>query len=137
MLAGDRDRTAATRRARETVRVPANRRVRAAQGRVRAITKDSYHPQHPPREIMTPPFHNRIRKVCALVAATLILPALAYAQNNQGDNQPAALQAQITALKTTVTSLQNSVLSSVSTPTQKMGFPGCSEPLTSTADTIK
>jgi hypothetical protein len=31
-------------------------------------------------------FHNRIRKVCALVAATLILPALAYAQNNQGDN---------------------------------------------------
>jgi hypothetical protein len=58
---------------------------------------------------MTPPFHNRIRKVCALVAATLILPALAYAQNNQGDNQPAALQAQITALKTTVTSLQNQV----------------------------
>ena len=31
-------------------------------------------------------FHNRIRKVCALVAATLILPSLAYAQNNQGDN---------------------------------------------------
>ena len=31
-------------------------------------------------------FHNRIGKVCALVAATLILPALAYAQNNQGDN---------------------------------------------------
>jgi hypothetical protein len=28
---------------------------------------------------------NRIRKVCALVAATLILPALAYAQNNQGN----------------------------------------------------
>jgi len=26
---------------------------------------------------MNPPFHNRIRKVCALVAATLILPALA------------------------------------------------------------
>ena len=25
-------------------------------------------------------FHNRIRKVCALVGATLILPALAYAQ---------------------------------------------------------
>ena len=30
-------------------------------------------------------FHNRICKVCALVAATLILPALAYADNNQGD----------------------------------------------------
>ena len=30
---------------------------------------------------------NRIRKVCALVVATLILPALAYAQNNQGDDQ--------------------------------------------------
>ena len=26
---------------------------------------------------MIPPFHNRIRKVCPLVAATLILPALA------------------------------------------------------------
>ena len=35
---------------------------------------------------MNPPyFHNRICKVCSLVAATLILPALAYAQNNQGD----------------------------------------------------
>ena len=32
-------------------------------------------------------FHNRIGKVCALVAATLILPTLAYAQNNQGDDQ--------------------------------------------------
>jgi hypothetical protein len=32
-------------------------------------------------------FHNRIRKVCALVAATLILPTLAYADNNQGDDQ--------------------------------------------------
>ena len=35
-------------------------------------------------------FHNRIGKVCALVAATLILPVLAYAQNqggNQGGNQ--------------------------------------------------
>ena len=30
-------------------------------------------------------FYNRIRKVCALVAATLILPTLAYAQNNQGN----------------------------------------------------
>jgi hypothetical protein len=60
-------------------------------------------------------FHNRIRKVCALVAATLILPALAYAQNNQGDNQLAALQAQITALQKQVNTLQtelNAVLSS-------------------------
>ena len=32
-------------------------------------------------------FHNRICKVCSLVAATLILPSLAYAQNNQGDDQ--------------------------------------------------
>ena len=31
-------------------------------------------------------FHNRIRKVCALVAATLILPILAYADNNRGDD---------------------------------------------------
>ena len=31
--------------------------------------------------------NNRIRKVCVLVAATLILPALAYAQNNQGNDQ--------------------------------------------------
>jgi hypothetical protein len=29
---------------------------------------------------------NRVRKICALVAITLILPALAYAQNNQGGN---------------------------------------------------
>jgi hypothetical protein len=65
---------------------------------------------------MNPPlFHNRIRKVCALGAATLILPALAYAQNNQGDNQLAALQAQITALQNQVNTLQsqlNAVLSS-------------------------
>jgi hypothetical protein len=32
-------------------------------------------------------FHNRICKVCSLVAATLILPTLAYADNNQGDDQ--------------------------------------------------
>jgi len=60
-------------------------------------------------------FHNRIGKVCALVAATLILPTLAYAQNNQGDNQLAALQAQITALQNQVNTLQsqlNAVLSS-------------------------
>ena len=45
-------------------------------------------------------FHERISKACALIAATLLLPALAYAQNQngQGDNQIAALQAQITAL---------------------------------------
>ena len=37
---------------------------------------------------MNPPlFHHRICKLCTLVAATLILPALAYAQNNQGDDQ--------------------------------------------------
>lgn len=29
-------------------------------------------------------FHNRIGKVCALAAATLILPALAFAQNQNG-----------------------------------------------------
>ena len=34
------------------------------------------------------PFHNRIRKACALTAATLILPALVYAGNNQGDEGP-------------------------------------------------
>ena len=34
----------------------------------------------------SPLFHNCIRKVCTLVAATLILPALAYADNNQGDD---------------------------------------------------
>jgi hypothetical protein len=39
------------------------------------------------RKMKTPLFHNCIRKVCALVAATLILPALAYADNNQGDDQ--------------------------------------------------
>src|SRR4030081_3201806 len=39
------------------------------------------------RKIMAP-FHNRIRKACALKAATLILPALAYAGNNQGDEGP-------------------------------------------------
>jgi hypothetical protein len=33
-----------------------------------------------------PLFHNCIRKVCTLVAATLILPTLAYADNNQGDD---------------------------------------------------
>jgi hypothetical protein len=30
--------------------------------------------------------HNRIRKVCAFVAATLILPTLAYADDNRGDD---------------------------------------------------
>jgi hypothetical protein len=37
------------------------------------------------RKMNLPLFHNRICKVCSLVAATLILPALAYAQNNQSD----------------------------------------------------
>ena len=41
------------------------------------------------RKMDFPLFHNRICKVCTLVAATLILPALAYAQNNQdGDAGP-------------------------------------------------
>ena len=31
-------------------------------------------------------FHNRICKVCTLVAATLILPTLAYADNNRSDD---------------------------------------------------
>jgi len=36
-------------------------------------------------KMLIPRFHNRIGKVCALVAAALILPALAYAGgNNQG-----------------------------------------------------
>jgi hypothetical protein len=33
-----------------------------------------------------PRFLNRVGKVCALVAATLVLPVLAFAQNNQGQN---------------------------------------------------
>jgi hypothetical protein len=36
--------------------------------------------------MIIPRFHNRIGKVCALLAATLILPALAYAQDSQGGN---------------------------------------------------
>jgi hypothetical protein len=36
--------------------------------------------------MMFPRFHNRIGKACALVAATLIVPALAYAGNSQGQN---------------------------------------------------
>jgi hypothetical protein len=35
-----------------------------------------------------PLFHNCIRKVCALVTAALILPALAYAGDDQGDGRP-------------------------------------------------
>jgi hypothetical protein len=39
---------------------------------------------------MYPRFHNRIGKVCALVAAALVLPSLAFAgggnDNNQGGN---------------------------------------------------
>ena len=45
--------------------------------------------------MMFPPSQNRIGKVCALVAATLILPVLAYAQQQgqqgqQGQNPPRA-----------------------------------------------
>jgi hypothetical protein len=36
---------------------------------------------------MFPRLQNRIGKACALVAATLILPALAYAQNQNGTTQ--------------------------------------------------
>jgi hypothetical protein len=54
--------------------------------------------------MFVPRFHNRIGKVCALAAATLILPVLAYAQNtggnqggntggNQGNNPPRAPEA--------------------------------------------
>jgi hypothetical protein len=52
-------------------------------------------------------FYYRVRKVCVLVAAILILPALAYAQDNQGNNQIAALQAQVTALQNQVNTLQS------------------------------
>ena len=38
------------------------------------------------RKMKAPLFHNRICKVCSLVAATLILPALAYADNNRSDD---------------------------------------------------
>jgi hypothetical protein len=51
-------------------------------------------------------FYNRIGKVCALVATTLIVPALAYAQ---GKSPIAALQDQVTALTATVTALQTQV----------------------------
>jgi hypothetical protein len=37
------------------------------------------------KKMNAPLFHNCICKVCSLVAATLILPTLAYAQNNQGN----------------------------------------------------
>ena len=37
--------------------------------------------------MLIPRFHNSIGKACALVAATLILPALAYAQNQNGTTQ--------------------------------------------------
>jgi hypothetical protein len=36
-------------------------------------------------KMLFPRFHNRIGKVCALVAAALILPALAYAGGNNND----------------------------------------------------
>ena len=64
--------------------------------------------------MIVPPFPNRIRKVCVLVAATLIFPALAYAQENSPTE---ALQAQINSLQTTVTSLQNQVNSLQTTNT--------------------
>jgi hypothetical protein len=66
-------------------------------------------------------FHERISKARALVAAILILPALAYAQNNQGDNQIAALQAQITALRNQVNTLQTQLAAVQSNNALKLG----------------
>lgn len=43
---------------------------------------------HDPKKMNPSPFHNRIRKVCALVTAALILTALAYAGDDQGDGRP-------------------------------------------------
>ena len=57
---------------------------------------------------MVPLLHNRIPKVCVLVAGTLILPALACAQEN---SPIAAPQTQIDSLQTTVASLQTTVAS--------------------------
>jgi hypothetical protein len=39
-------------------------------------------------KMISPRFHNRLSKVCALAAATLIFPSLAFAAggNGQGDN---------------------------------------------------
>jgi trimeric autotransporter adhesin len=73
---------------------------------IRVANTDSISGRATADEMRGPRFHNCTIKVCALVAATLLLPALAYAQNNQGDNQIAALQAQINALQRTVTALQ-------------------------------
>ena len=53
-------------------------------------------------EVRLDRFHNGIRKVCALVGATLILPALAYAEDNQGNKRLAALEAKVAALQTQV-----------------------------------
>jgi hypothetical protein len=68
-------------------------------------------------------FHNRIPKVCALVAATLMLFAAAYAETvNLPTNQPAgkpiaelqaevaALQTQVNAQQAQITSLQNQLV---------------------------
>ena len=53
-------------------------------------------------------FHNRIRKVCALVGAALILPASAKAGPPTSiPAEIAALQTQVAALQTQVNALQN------------------------------
>jgi hypothetical protein len=57
---------------------------------------------------MVPPFQNCICKVRVLVAASVIFPALAYAQEN---NPIAAPQTQIDSLQATVASLQATVAS--------------------------
>jgi hypothetical protein len=51
-------------------------------------------------------FHDRIRKVCVLVAATLILSPLGYAQENSPTATP---ETQINSLQAAVASLQNQV----------------------------
>jgi len=64
---------------------------------------------------LVPPFHNRIRKACVSVVATLILPYLAYAQESSPitapQNQINSLQTTIASLQTTVASLQNQLSS--------------------------
>jgi hypothetical protein len=57
---------------------------------------------------MVPLFHNRVRKVCVLLATTLILPGLAYTQESSPTVAP---QTQIDSLQTTVALLQSQVSS--------------------------
>jgi hypothetical protein len=71
---------------------------------------------------MNPSFDKRIRKVCALVSATLILPAVAYADPGGVPAEIAALQAQVTALRNQVnTLLSNNGLAYLITITDAQG----------------